>query len=216
MDKRVGLLGMVLVLTLGSGVVAQSPSSSPDVAAQRVEVPTWGFALTLPGDWTAVDTTRSDIEAIVVELQESHPGMASDIRDFADAGYLALFPLFASAPVEPPALWSANCTISLSLATADLEAHLEAFLAGLQAAPGVVGPPEATLLVLPAGDAARVDHVYTGLAPDGAEVVTAVSAYFLIADEVVYSLTCADSTSSDSPDDRWLSVAETFEFLPEE
>ena len=94
-------LAMTVLLTflLASGftaTLAQPPVPDPGVVGQRVEVPMWGFALTVPDDWTAIDTTRGDVDDLVVELEESHPGMASNIRGFAEAGYLRAFPLFAS------------------------------------------------------------------------------------------------------------------------
>ena len=58
MGRRAGLLAGVLVLALGSGVVAQSPSPEPPPwFGGRVEMPEHGFAVTIPEDWVAFDTS---------------------------------------------------------------------------------------------------------------------------------------------------------------
>ena len=58
MGKRVGLLAGLLVLALGSGVVAQGaspPASPPPWFGGHVDMPEHGFAVTLPDDWVALD-----------------------------------------------------------------------------------------------------------------------------------------------------------------
>ncbi len=53
---RVGLLVMALVMALGFGAVAQEASPEPPPwFGGRVEMPEYGFAVTLPDDWVAFD-----------------------------------------------------------------------------------------------------------------------------------------------------------------
>ena len=62
MRKRVGLLAGLLVLVLGSGVVAQSPSPEPPPwFGGRVEMPEYGFAITVPDGMVAFSSS-SDLE----------------------------------------------------------------------------------------------------------------------------------------------------------
>ena len=55
--KRVGLLaGLLLVLVLGTGVVAESPSPPP-WSGGRVGMSEYGFAVTVPDDWLYAEAT---------------------------------------------------------------------------------------------------------------------------------------------------------------
>ncbi len=57
MGKRVGVLTGLLVLALGSGAVAQSPSAHLEPQRMRVEVPEAGVAFSHPPDWHSVQLT---------------------------------------------------------------------------------------------------------------------------------------------------------------
>ena len=65
---------------------------------------------------------------------------------------------------------------------------------------------DSTPILLPAGAAWRVDAV-TESGP--------LAVYVVMSDEVLVALQCL-VVRSDGPADRWLSIAETIEFLPEE
>ncbi len=51
MRKRVGLVAGLLIVALGSGVVAQSPAGAGLEAGVRLDVPEAGIALTIPAGW---------------------------------------------------------------------------------------------------------------------------------------------------------------------
>jgi len=65
---------------------------------------------------------------------------------------------------------------------------------------------ESVVLTLPARYAVRVRTAYTDLESDR-------SIYYLTDGRVIATLLCM---AKDDPDDHWLSVAETLEFLPTE
>jgi hypothetical protein len=106
---------------------------------------------------------------------------------------------------------AAFCTVRTSelAASASLETVVDAFLAGSVDQPDVqlVTGPEVTSL--PAGEATMV--VATLIDPQS-QVATTTAVYILEGDTVAI-FSCA---SPEPPDDDWLSIAETFEFLPAE
>jgi len=177
MGKRVGLLAGLLVLVLGSGVVAQEASPSPGTGVQRVEVPEAGVALTVPDDWD-VDTPMQEMFLGVVQvLVATRPGSggcwiglapnfnAMGLRDFADVVML---------------VFKLNSNYEVAEEMADVS--------------------------LPAGAALRaymVQHF-----PEGD---LHQAPYILAAPKDFAFLNCIGYAR---PDDDWLSIAETFEFLP--
>jgi hypothetical protein len=214
MGKRVGLLAGLLVLALGSGTVAQSPSPEPPPwLGGRVEMPEHGFAITLRDGWVAVDMT-ADEEA----QTQAVSSMFGD--DFADV----LPSMFAEARANhtalaffPPGGWGAagdwvadaafefcgvgSTGISEPLATSRLAAVAAALGGPSSGTPTVVG--------LPAGTAIAVD--FPGTLDDGLAV--SATAYFVANDRTLLIASCV---APDPPQDRWLSIAESVEFLPAE
>ena len=191
MGRRVGLLTGLLVLTLGSGVVAQSPSSDPVTSApsdrlaigQRFEVPDQGFAVGFPHGWT-VEVVDSDLMELMT-AQGVH------------------YYFVAAQPVER----DETCTVLVSESTEAATSSMAAaeFADGFRRDAGVTSVAS-DIVSLPVGNAPRLDVVLTN--GDGR------SMYFFTDDEVVhYWLTCG---ADHLPGDRWLPVAETFEFLPVE
>lgn len=83
MGKRVGALAGLSVLTLGTGVVAQEPP--PWFGGQRVEMPEYGLAVTLPDDWVAFDTS---VDA-VSQLQAAGDLLDPALWTADDHGFLA-------------------------------------------------------------------------------------------------------------------------------
>ena len=86
MGKRTGLLAGLLVAALGSGVVAQSPSSPPWFGG-RVEMPGHGFAWTLPDGWVGFDPSAdiADTLARLLYVTGEHES-AMDLERFAAEG----------------------------------------------------------------------------------------------------------------------------------
>ena len=84
------------------------------------------------------------------------------------------------------------------------DASLKDILPFLFSGMGDADQPGIMYLDFPVGQAARMD------VPDEA---THLSVYLLRGGNTFYWISCA---GDDPPDDRWLSIAETFEFLPAE
>ncbi len=89
------------------------------------------------------------------------------------------------------------------VAWSDLEGFVEAFIAMFRSAPATLAT---TAIELPSGSAVRIDDV-----DEGANLER--SAYLVTDGTSYYSLTCFGVAA---PQDRWQSIAETFEFRPAE
>ena len=90
MGKRVGLLTGLLVLALGSGVVAQEPSPEPPPwFGGRVEMPENGFAVTVPDGWIAFDL-EGDVVAQVEAVQARAPETPTETLDGWRSGLTAM------------------------------------------------------------------------------------------------------------------------------
>ena len=210
MGRRVGLLAGLLALTLGSGVVAQSPSPEPPPwFGGRVEMPEYGFAITVPDGMVAFSSS-SDLEeqarqaAAFLDPSTSGEfigGLTDSLRaSFAGGGQLLMLGgatasctvgVTAGGPVEPE--HAANVTwadlLQLQLAQEGIED---------------LTPVES--LALPAGPAASFTF---GVVLNGLSCAMVVGT----GDSSFFNIVCSSPTP---PEDRWLSIAETFEFLPVE
>ena len=182
MGKRVGLLAGLLVLTLGSGAVAQSPSPDSVGIGNRVEVPEMGYAATFPEGW-------------VVESQPS--GQAHVVSPDGDTACLPTGELL-DGPIDDPA------------AVLDHVAAIFPNFSDDGPAPII----ETSEIELPAGRAIRF-VLDQALIPDSVEEGYArfTTYYILINDFGLLFFLCWDP---ERPDDDWLSIAETIEFLPAE
>ena len=203
MSRRVGLLAGLLVLTLGSGVVAQEPSPEPPPwFGGRVEMPEHGFAVTLPDDWVAFDPSADVYEQARRALEaERGPEVSEeeiltvallldDVR--RNERQLAVF----------TKSWS-GCGVTVVPDThIDLDVGAAELRALISSQEGVVevGVPE--VLELHAGPARLVRY----RSPDGSEMGT----YIGDGSDATFIIACGGAS------DDWLSIAETFEFLPAE
>jgi len=182
----------------------QETGQEPVVLGGRVEVPSAGYALTVPDDWVAIYPSADDAAAITDALSGIDPELATTLEAALAGGVGFSFLAFGTTDetgfrdncnvIDYP---TEGATLGLALATDT------AALASMGEA--LVGEPVATIIELPAGESARLDYAleYPGVA-------AAFSAYYFTDGTTFHLLTC---TGTERPDDGWRSIAETFEFL---
>lgn len=208
MSRRAMTFALAITMLGGAGGPAVAQGFEPDVAGigGRVEVVDSGYALTVPDEWVYVFPTAADASVILEAAGEFAPELSSTIANALAQG--VGFSLLILGDVDVERGFTENCNvidsqaqgISLAMVAAAEAAAAEGF------GDLLASSPQITMLQLPAGEAARVDY---SLAFPQFETLHAV--YYFIDEPDVYSLTC---TALERPDDDWLSIAETFEFLP--
>ncbi len=209
MDRR---LTSTLVATCLLSVVAASPLAAQSLESDviglggRVEVPEAGYAVTLPDDWVYVRPTAADTTAIL----EAVTAIAPDLATFVEAGLArgASVSLVAIAPIRADAAFTMNCNVVDSPSGGlSLDLRVAGEVAAYRALGDVLtAGPDVSTLDLPAGPAARLD---AGLSVPGYEASS--SSYLYPDGAAFHTLTCTDLGW---PADHWLSIAETFEFIP--
>jgi hypothetical protein len=179
MRKRVGLLAGLLVLALGTEVVAQAPSPAGPEAGVRLGVPEAKVALTIPAGWN-----------VSVDYRPAEP------------------PPGQSMPVDERWAVLAASDDSDTTNGCRLMRYPTGGLPLLEFASGLLMPEQPTMtpMRLDAGDAIRLDL-------DLGEGYVAQQ-YVIGSDDSFYQLACL--AEGEVVDGRWLSIAETFEFLPAE
>ncbi len=218
-----------LVLSLmgiggGSAVTAQSPTpevgthAGPVVLGGRIEVPSAGFALTVPEGWYAFDLLDPGLGAAMESFDELTAALAPTMASFsvesvapdlAAAYPLVELPLIALAPLDGPTAGE-NCNMAVEpIATASLDLMVAAQLLTMRTMVDSTADPVPVFVDLPSGRAGMVE--YATPYPGGGELARTV--YLLLHDGRGYSLTCMDATRHA---DRWLAIAESIEFLPAE
>jgi len=180
-----------------------SPAPTPRTPGQggRVEVPEAGFALTFPEGWTIFEPGTSDFERALARVdiyrEELHTAIAAGARP-------------SGLEVGPPVEWCTADTMIFPFSPLDAwikwkeDASLEDIVPFLFGGMDDADRPEITYLELPAGQAARMDV---------SDEATHLSIYLLREGNTFYRISCA---GDEPPDDRWLSIAESFKFLSEE
>ena len=213
MRKQAGLLAGLLVVALGSGAVAQEPSPEPPPwVGGRVEMPEHGFAVTLPDDWV---TFAASVD-VGSQLEAASGLMDSEVW-FADDGRL-LERMSALGPQGMQVMSLHATSLAHCLFAADSTTTIAAHsLAELQYETYVDSPHARDVeplqhIDLPAGPAYRLRM--SGRAdPESDWMLT--STYVL--DRIDGLLIAVCGNYDDHPDDDWLSIAESIEFLsPEE
>jgi len=192
------IVGVVIALlivaqpTAGAADGTVGPATTPESVAppsfgQRVEVPEAGFAVTFPVDWeVSIDT--SDL-----------PGEGGNFA--VVSGREAASDVTCEVYVYGPCTGSpfGDCAAALD----EVAARKLAYFDGDESSSRT---DESTAMDLPAGYTVRVDTEWIDEGLFG-------SSYLLTDGKVFDSLLCS---GSERPDDDWLSIAETFEFLPAE
>ena len=181
---------MLLTCMVGVGAgqpVAAEPTPPPDATSQRIEVAEAGFAVTFPLDWeVTIDT--------------------SDLR--GDGGTFAVVSgREPASDVTCEVYLYGPCTGSpFGDCAAGLDEWAARMVAYFDGDESSSRTDESTAMDLPAGYTVRVDTEWIDEGAFG-------SSYLLTDGQVADSLLCR---GSERPEDRWLSIAETFEFLPAE
>ena len=178
-------VGASLALVAAYAAFGPSLSLGPVIGSGRIERPEHGFAITFPGDWTAQEATPEGLETFWGET-EIPEGQAIVLG-------------------AERSLQGGSCTITLD----DPSVRQEPVLLANWAAAAEMDWAEdsdqgvkRTRIDLPVGSAWRIDSAVGDLSD---------SAYLLRGPRGIYMLEC---WSDDPPDDRWLSIAQTVEFLP--
>jgi hypothetical protein len=184
MNRLTTVLAVVAVAALGAGPVYES---GPD--GQRLEWPERGIAVTFPSDWTIEQTTYlSDEDPSLLPLVVAHAPIAS----WNTFDSCAVFDQTALAAMPPAWRTIADYLDYIELTSEAREVDL-----------GII-TTNAVLMELPAGEVGCVDGHDSMLGEDSRD-------YMYTDGESWFALWCMASIA---PDDRWLSIAETFEFLP--
>ena len=210
MGKRVGLLAGLLVLALGSGVVAQEPSPEPPPwFGGRVEMPEHGFAVTGPDHWVAFDATgdvdeqvRTAVTMLDLELFEaSAQSIAESLRSAGQSGSQLVF-------MDP----TRDTSCQFAVWPADQMGDLDQVAAMMHAA--VSTDDTVTDLQLPAevALAAGAGRLITWRSIGEVEDATYIATY-MGKGVMAFMVVCV---GEERAEDDWLSIAETFEFLPAE
>ena len=197
MRRLTAILISCLLATLATGPVAaqEDPSSPPWWYGERVEMDEHGFALTIPGGWMAFDV-NGDLDeqvrdaAAVLELpDEAAQRLVGALVDARERGTL----IVVTTDV-------ANCEVFVP---GDAEGFAQAmYEAGLGSEQVLdIDPPRS--LALPSGPA-----VHMAWTSDDANAESAI--YAAQDDDLSYAIQCSSGTR---PQDDWLSVAESFEWL---
>ena len=192
------------LIVLGMSLTGRLAGDRDAGGPVRLERPDAGFALTLPSDWEYADAADADPsewwvaspgrdpEAIHAEwLADGLLLLARAWLPDEQTGQSCRLSDFTARAVEPPAFESIGDAWLL------LPAYRED--------PDVLAA-EASNVDLPSGRSVRID-VRWGFGRDD-------SFYYFLAGSRWFLLDCG--TMGSPPEDRWYSIAETFEFLPEE
>lgn len=211
------------MVTSAGAALAQSPT--PDAATSggsvvlggRIEVPSAGFVLEVPEGWYAFDLSASDLLAEMESFDQVTAMLAPQMASFsieslapaiAEAVPDAALPLVAFAPFDGPTAGE-NCVVVVEpMDTELLEVMVAMELMGMRMWSDIEGVAP-RFIDRPTGRLAMAE--YATPYPAAGELERTV--FFLLHDGRGYSMTCTDASRHA---DRWLSIAESVEFLPAE
>ena len=202
--RRLCVVGIaVLALLTGSMIAVAAQEEVPFVGTGgRVEIPEAGFAISLPDDWTYVRTQASDLESLLDHLNAVEPDLVSMVQSQLAASDYS-FSLMAFAPVLPGSFGD-----NLNVITAPTGGMSLDFITGVNLAQfNAMGwTADVTMHDLPVGDVAEIDYEASFGEQD-----LEFALWIYVDGETQHNVTF---TTPNRPDDSWLSIAETFEFLP--
>ena len=198
------------------------PSPTPGVATHpgpvvlggRIEVPSAGFALSVPTGWHAFDLSDPGLTAAMATFDETTATLAPHMAslslenmapDLTAAYPLVEVPLVAFAPLDGPTAGE-NCIVMVGPSDTDSLDHLVAgVMRGARSMTNLARDPEPVFIELPAGRTSVIE--YTDAPRDAAGEQTH---FILLHDGQMYMLACGDATRHAH---RWRSIAESIEFL---
>jgi hypothetical protein len=189
-----------------AAAVAEAPELAPVGVGGRVEVPQQGFALTLPPEWVWVRQSPLDAAGFADTLEvvmdpedaEEYLSIAGSLQgSFGDRN-----PLIAKrGDVRGDVSAGEDLVIVLrSLPEAGIEAVVGDLVAAAEGADDVTGLA-VDPVTLPVGEVTRIDYSLGPLDYSVYHLTDGISLYLL------------QIQGLDAPEDRWLSIAETFELL---
>lgn len=193
-------------------------ATGPVVLGGRIELPEEGIALELPEGWVAADLEHPDLASSLQSSTDSARWFAEalegpfgeSLNDRAEAGddVVAL----AWLPEDGP-YWLESCEVSLQDSTwGSVDELVETGAAFSESDPELRDDHAWTSVELPAGQAARHDFWWSST-NGGTE-------YIFLDDGRQITLYCHHTRVSEADigadRDRWLAIAEAFEFLPAE
>ncbi len=198
---RAALVAACMV-ALGSSPLSAADAQDPVGIGGRVVVPEAGYAITFPDAWVWVRRSDVEIGELLVRISDlAGADLAEAIREGLPLmGHPGFSMMATPYPFDEDA--GQLCRLG-SIPDIPPGPVAETVVSGLEehgtVKPGTVAVTEMTL---PAGKATRFDY--------GEELD---HAYYVLVSEDFYFVYC---TAWIPPDDRWVSLAETFEFLPVE
>jgi hypothetical protein len=200
-------LTLVAVLVLGQGVAAQSETDEGIGAGGRIEVREASYAVTIPETWVSIRPSAATVDVILDEIFATLPQLGPTIEAALGSGLG--FSLLALT-FDPDLTFTENCNVldrpSTGETIEEIGADEIAKLDGFEDL--LVNAPTLTFVDLPTGLVAKMD-----LDLRLPQFDTASTSYIYTDATLVHTLTCTDLAR---PEDDWLSIAETFEFLATE
>lgn len=184
------------VLCTGSAAQAQSPSPEPPPwFGGRVELPEHGFAVTVPDGAVAYDMTG--------DLERQLRVVVPDASDGDIAGWSSMMRERMRGQLVLAIEDSSSCGFVVGPTIgADLASEVDGFYERQAADGNVVHLETPRVVELPAADALVVSHGRAG---------EEATFYLGEKDGMVFDIWCA---GAERPEDDWLSIAASFEWLP--
>ena len=200
-----------LAALLGVGTFGSSVAQDIDIGyGGRVEVPDSGVALTLPDDWVYVFPAPEMTEAALAYDEEMEDDPLTAAQSDLVRNEMMSVTLLAFAPDRAGSQYQENCQL-VTRAASTLAGVLDLWVAAELAAfanDDAAERPSVSYIDLNVGRVARLDYD----TDDWAGRAQA-SVYLVPGDHSRHWLNCV---GEERPEDRWLSIAETVEWLPSE
>jgi hypothetical protein len=184
-----------LTVTVPDPSVPLEASPDPE-ASLRLVAPAHEFALTVPASWE-MRTLEPDGEPLSSQSLVRRDEMVYAAKPLPEGGgVLCVIHVYSTEDASPAALGT-----EVSGVVRDLQRVPE----------NEVTTPVAEVVELAPGPALRVDLDQDSPTPSLPDGTARVRSYYLVRDDELYVTGCRRSPGMD---DSWLSIAESFEFLP--